>query len=164
MAGAFKGVTMKRKFGFALLVLGMPAAASAAQDSQPQAQVDAVIQCLNVASVDERVRCYDRAATALRESLRTGDVAVVDRSEQRRREGRREGGVSNLAARVRVAAPTGNGGWRLTLDNGHIWQTAEPQRRPAPPAGTVVRVDRNIIGSYFLSIPGYPRARVFRIE
>ena len=155
---------MKTKSAFALLMLAAPGAAFAAQETGPQSQVEAMVRCLDIASVPERVRCYDTAAAALRNGLRTGDVAVVDRSEQRRREGRREGGVSNLAATIRTAVATGNGGWRLTLDNGQIWQTAEPQVNRPPRAGTAMRIERNIIGSYFLRIAGYPSARVFRIE
>lgn len=155
---------MKTRFAIGLMLLAAPSTPAAAQENRSGEQVDAVVRCLDVASLEDRIRCYDRAATALRESLRTGAVAVVDRSEQRRREGRREGGVSDLAARVRTATPLGNGGWRLTLDNGHVWQTAEAQHRPVPAAGTVARIERNIIGSYWLSIPGSPRARVFRIE
>jgi len=151
---------MLGRIAFALVLVAAPAMAVAAQDNRSQEQVDAVLRCIDVASVEERVQCYDRSAAALRDSLRTGQVAVISGEEQRAREPT----PSRIDASVTAATATSNRGWRIELNNGQVWQTYEPQRLDPPPAGTQVRIRRNLIGSVFLTIRGYAEARVFRIQ
>ena len=150
---------MPVRIAVALVLIAAPDSAYAAQDSS-QEQVDAVLRCIDVPSVEERVQCYDRSAAALRDSLRTGQVAVISGAEQRAREPT----PSRIDAAVTTATATSNRGWRLELDNGQVWQTYEPQRRDPPPAGSQARIRRNFIGSVFLTIQGYGEARVFRVQ
>jgi hypothetical protein len=151
---------MLGRIAFFSVIIAVPAMAAAAQDDPSRGRVDAVLRCIDVPTVGERLQCYDRSAAALRESLRTGQLAVIGATEQRERSPT----PSRIDAAVTAASAIGNGGWRLELDNGQIWQTYERQRREPPPPGTRVRIRRNLIGSMFLTITGYSEARVTRVQ
>jgi len=151
---------MVKRIAFVLLLAEAPAAAAVAQDNRSQEQVEAVLNCIGIASVPERVACYDRSAVALRDSLRTGEVAVVNRSQVRERPPT----PARVDAAIVSATMTANGGWRVQLNNGQVWQTYERQRGDPPAAGTQVRIRRNLIGSSFIFVSGHPQARVFRID
>ena len=148
------------KSAFFLVLLAAPASASAAQDDRSRDRVEEVVRCLQVAAVEERVRCYDRAAAALRDSLRSGEVAVVRGTEARRRDRT----PSRVEAIVAAAEATRDGRWRLTLNNGQVWQTLESQSGPPPAAGTAVRIRRNLVRSIWLTVPGRPQARIVRVQ
>ena len=139
----------------AVLVALMTATLAAAQDAQPQAQVAAVIECLDIAAVDERVRCYDRAATVLRAGLRSGAVVVAAP--------RRSETPSRVQARV-TSATWPEGRWELALDNGQRWRSHERKEQRPPATGTTVRIDRNLIGSYWMRVPGHGQIRVDRVQ
>jgi hypothetical protein len=151
---------MLTRITFGLVLIASPAVAVAAQDNRSQEQVEAVLRCIDIPSVELRVRCYDSNAVALRDSLRTGQVAIVSGAEQRERAPT----PSRVDAAVTTASATASGGWRIELDNGQVWQTYESQRRDPPPAGSQARIRRNLIGSLFLTIRGYGEARVFRVQ
>ena len=148
---------MLRGIAFALALVAAPAVAVAAQD-RSQEQVDAVLRCIDVPSVEERVQCYDRNAVALRESLRSGQVAIISRAEQR------EPTPSRIDAAITASSATANGGWRIELDNGQVWETSGAQPQGPPPVGSRARIRRNLIGSVFLYIRGRPEARVSRVQ
>ena len=150
---------MLRGIAFALALIAAPAVAVAAQD-RSQEQVDALLRCIDVSSVEERVQCYDRNAVALRESLRSGEVAITSGAERRERAPT----PSRIDAAVTASSATANGGWRIELDNGQVWETSGPQSQGPPPVGSQARIRRNLIGSVFLFVRGRPEARVSRVE
>lgn len=151
---------MLGRIAFAVGLAAVPGAVMAAQDSRSPEQVDAVIRCIGITSVEERVQCYDLSATALRDSLRSGRLAVISGAEQRERTPT----PSRVDAAIIASSATPSGGWRIELDNGQVWQTHAQQRREPPPAGSRARIHRNFIGSSFLSVRGYPEARVERVQ
>lgn len=138
-----------------LVTLLLAPAAAAAAAAQPQAQVEAVIRCLDVADVEERVRCYDRAATALRSGLRSGQVVVAEPP--------RSPTPSRLQARITSATSAG-GRWVMVLDNGQTWRTHEVKAGRPPAAGSVIRISRNLIGTYWMTGQGVSEVRVHRVE
>lgn len=144
---------MVRKMLITLAAFLVPTAAVA--QNGPREQVDAVVRCLDIAEVAARVACYDQAATALRAGLSRGEV-VVERP-------RRPETPSDFSARITSVTPAG-GRWVFALDNGHRWRTEQVQTRTPPPAGTEIRVRRNMIGSYWLNLPRIGEVRVTRIQ
>ncbi|HEX8525730.1 hypothetical protein [Allosphingosinicella sp.] len=152
---------MVKKTALLMLLLAAPSAAFAAQGDRSRDRVEDVVRCLDIASVEERVRCYDRAAAALRADVRSGEVAVVRRGEERPR---RERTPSNFTATVARSQATSDGRWRVTLSNGQVWQTLENQPGAPPAAGTAVRIRRTFVRSIWLAVPGRPDARVARIQ
>ena len=148
---------MLRGIAFALALTAAPAVAVAAQD-RSQEQVDALLSCIDISSVEERVQCYDRSAVALRDSLRSGQVAITSGAE------RRAPTPSRIDAAITASSATANGGWRIELDNGQVWETSGPQLQGPPPVGSLARIRRNLIGSVYLYIRGRPEARVARVQ
>ena len=136
------------------VALGGMAATSAAsaQDAQPRNRVDAVVRCLDIATTDERLRCYDAAATALREGVQRGEVVAKPPPTP-----------SRVDARVASASVRG-GRWELVLDNGQTWRTWEAKEQRPPAAGSTVRIGRNLIGSYWMRVPGVGQIRVERVQ
>ena len=145
---------MIQRLSVLLSALLIPAVA-AAQDAQPQAQVGAVIQCLDIPAIEERVRCYDRAATALRSGLRSGAVVVAAP--------RPADTPSRVQGRIASASSVG-GRWEVVLDNGQKWRTYESNGRRPPVAGANVRIHRNLIGTYWMRVAGRGEVRVVRIQ
>lgn len=135
----------------AVMAIGASSAAYA-QDARPQSQVDAVVRCLDLAAVEERLRCYDTAAAALREGVRRGEVVAKPPPTP-----------SRVASRVASASSRG-GRWELVLDNGQTWRTWEPKEQRPPAAGSTVRIERNLIGSYWMRVPGIGQVRVERVQ
>lgn len=143
---------MMIKLMFAALGAMLIPGAAVAQDGRPQSQIDAVVRCLDVAAVEERVRCYDQAAATLRDGARRGEI--VERAPPT---------PSQVQARVASASAAG-GRWELVLDNGQTWRTQEMQDGGPPPAGVPVRIERNLIGSYWMRVRGGGRIRVARVQ
>jgi hypothetical protein len=135
----------------ALVAVAVPAGASA-QPARPQSHVDAVIRCLDVAAIEERVACYDRAARSLRDGVQRGEVVTKPAPTP-----------SRVQARV-ASASVSAGRWEIVLDNGQKWRTWERKEDGPPAAGTPVRIERNLIGSYWMRVPGGGQARVDRVQ
>jgi hypothetical protein len=75
-------------------------------------------------------------------------------------------GPTSLTAVVTAALPTQGNMFRITLDNGHVWQTMEGRSVFTVKEGDTVRIDKRSMGSYQLARvvdgkTGYP-VRVIR--
>jgi hypothetical protein len=144
---------MIQRLSVLLAALLVPAAA-AAQDVQPEAQVGAVIQCLDIPAIEERVRCYDRAAAALRAGLRSGAVVVAAP--------RPADTPSRVQGRIASASSVG-GRWEVVLNNGQTWRTHDSNVGRPPADGADVRIHRNFIGTYWMRVAGR-QVQVVRIQ
>ena len=151
---------MMKKTALVLMLAAAPSAAVAGQEGDPQERADAVVRCIDIAAVEERVRCYDTAARALRDSLRTGDVALVKGEEARRARPT----PSRVEARIASVRGAAESSWRLELDNGQSWRTLYAQRQAPPPAGSEVLIKRSFVGSYWLTVPGFGQVQVERVD
>ena len=60
----------------------------------------------------------------------------------------------NLTAQVREVVPLANGLYRLTLDNGQIWDTTEADSAVAFNANDAVSISRGLFNSYRISLTG----------
>lgn len=162
---------MRTIASFAVFLLASPIGAAAAQDRQPREQVDEVVRCLDIANTDERLRCFDGAATVLREGLRTGAVAIDDGRARRELEARlereRERSVreaTEFTAKVAASSELGSLAWRIEFDNGQVWMTSEPQRAGRPPAaGTSIKIEDGALGGHWMRLPSGRRYKVRRV-
>lgn len=152
---------MKKSWALGLVMLLLAPLPATAQDNDPRQQLDAVVRCLGVASVDERVRCYDAAATTLRDSMRRGEVTVSDARTANAVQ--RSPTQSRFAASI-VSASWDGGVWRMELSNGQTWVTLDRKRSAPPRAGTAVRVHRNFVRSFWMDVEGDTQHRVRRAD
>lgn len=165
-----------------LLAAASTTQAPAAQpQTQPQApQLRALLQCRAVIEAEARLRCYDAAAAAFAQATNSGAVVVMD--QQAIRKARRSifglpmpdlpflggGGdeeSSEIKASIRSAQNFDYGKWRITLDDGAVWETTQPDTRSRQPrAGDSVTIRKGSLGSYRISWPGGRGAGVKRIR
>lgn len=155
-------------------------AVAAAPKSTPPPQISAVVSCRAVANAEERLRCYDQAATLLDNAVQQGEVVAVGGDEIRKT--RRQlfgfslprislfGGnddseeARELNATITSARSLGYGKWLLTLDDGARWQTTEAIVRGEPRSGQKIRIKRAALGGYMLSIENGRSVRAARVQ
>ena len=61
----------------------------------------------------------------------------------------------NLSARVREASPLPAGLYRLTLDNGQVWDTTQADSALAFKSNDAITITRGWLGSYYISLAGH---------
>ncbi len=167
--------------GTSLLLAAGPAASATAQTRQP-AQVQALLACRANANEAQRLACYDAAVTQMEQAVRSGSVAVIDRSEVRRmrrslfgfsipdipflgggREGEEE--FKEITAKVQSARSQGYDKWTVTLDNGAVWRTTEALKTFEPPkAGATVTVTKGALGGYWMKVDNSRPAKALRVR
>ena len=148
-----------------------PAAAKTAPTPSPL--VIAIEACRKIADPTQRLACYDRAAPALVDAARTGEVRVVDRGQVRQVR-RSLFGYSmpklpffsgddsatdtpdELATTIKSVRDIGYGKYRIVLTEGDaVWETTEASISVSEPkAGQKISIRRGPMGSYFVRING----------
>lgn len=77
-----------------------------------------------------------------------------------------ERGVTGISATVRSVDQSAQvGRWKVTLDNGQVWEqreTGTDARRPK--AGEQVQIEQAALGSYLMRVPGKGTHRVRRVR
>jgi hypothetical protein len=77
---------------------------------------------------------------------------------------RKQPPLESIMAGVTAAEQDRQGAWRLTLDNGQVWQQTEPALGVRFQAGSSVEIRRASMGSFVLQVPGRPVIRVRRVR
>jgi hypothetical protein len=156
----------------ACLALGQSASAA----KTPRAispLVNALEQCRKIADSAQRLGCYDRAAPALVDASRAGEITVVDRGQLRQARRSLFGfsmprlpffagdesaadSPSELQTTIKSARSLGNGKYRIVLtENDAVWETTEESMGLREPrAGQKISIRRGPLGSYFLRVDG----------
>jgi hypothetical protein len=149
-------------------------AAAAEPDAAGERVLQSFAQCRAVTDAQQRLACFDKAATALEQAVKAKDVRIVDRSDVRRarrslfgftlpridlfgpEDGRDQqedfAEVNTTVAGVRAVA-NNRLEIRLADESGAVWQTTDPMNFP-PKAGAKIRIRRGTLGNYFLNIDG----------
>ena len=129
----------------------LAAAATAAQDPECRAIADPVA----------RLTCYDlRDRKSLPPSAGEAPMAVPPSAAPRPAPAPSSG---DAAGRIASVAPLKYGLFRLTLDDGRMFDTAT--NKDAPPAvGASVTLRRSFIGTTFLDVPGRSPLTVRRVR
>lgn len=173
---------MDYKAKAAVLAALLAAGPVEAKTRPPQSPlVEALAKCRAQTDDIARLRCYDQAAGALTEAAAQGDVVVVD--QQDLKQARKSlfgfslpklpffGGdesasdqEAEIAASIASAEGLGYGKWRITLDNGAVWETTEVSSSVRDPrAGNPVLIKRGALGSYLMRIDGRRGLRAKRV-
>lgn len=145
---------MKTLILASLALTTAPLAAIASQDSARD-RVDAVVRCLEVSDPQQRLACFDAAASALRRGVQSGAVAVEEGSGRPRFE-------FPMRAAVTSSRSNDAGRWLVTLDNSQVWETEDRQiSSERPRSGATLQIERGFLGTgYWLRLPNGNRYRV----
>ena len=156
------------------------AAAKTAPATSPL--VNAIEACRQIADPTQRLACYDKAAPALVDAARSGEVRVVDRGQVRqvRRSlfgyampklpffsGDDSAGDSpdELETTIKSVRDIGYGKYRIVLTEGDaVWETTETSiSLSEPKAGQKISIKRGPMGSFFVRINGQRSVKGRRI-
>ena len=163
-----------------LIPLALAAAIAAGQSAAvaktapaPSPLVTAIDACRQIADPTQRLACYDRAATALVDATRSGEVRVVDRGQVRQVRRSLFGysmpklpffagddsaadSPDELETTIKSAREIGYGRYRIVLTEGDaVWETTEDSiSLREPKAGQKISIRRGPMGSYFVRING----------
>lgn len=155
------------------------ASAADAKDPVRAPQLERLVACKALADSTERLACYDREVASIDQAEQRDELVVVEK-EQLRKARRTLFGLSlpridllagsdkgeaidQIDGKI-AAARHGPGGWRVTLEDGSIWQQVDDKpmfRDPKP--GDAVIVSRGALGSYFMRVNKIPAIKVRRI-
>jgi hypothetical protein len=115
--------------------------------------------CTHLGDDAARLSCYDAAMG--RSKSATPPSAAVDTQQQATFGD--DGGLhtkadtplpKHLSARVREAVPLPAGLYRLTLDNGQVWNTTQADSALAFKSNDAITISRGWLGSYYISLTG----------
>ncbi|PAX07264.1 hypothetical protein [Sphingomonas lenta] len=155
-----------------LLLLLLPATASAQREGSGARLLDDLARCRAVPGAPERLACFERLADGVAVAKVRDEVLVVDRerlaAEQRRRfglpgsadnalaaaTGGRAPEVRELTSTVRTVEPArDHGRWNLQLADGTSWQSVEPSSFD-PRAGKSITIRTAALGGYRAQVEG----------
>ena len=178
---------MTPALGAIFVALTAPAAATQRAPS-PSASTQArnlgaLEACRAIGADVARLACYDRAAVALLEAARSGELSVVNRADARaaRRSlfgfalpklpffsgDKSAGDVPDVLTSTIVSARgIANDRYRIQIADGNaVWETTEaPIRLSAPSAGEKIVITKGALGSYFLRINGQVGVKGRRVK
>lgn len=160
-------------------VLAAPALEAKDKQDAPDA-FRAVIACRQIADEKARLACYDTQVAALDSAQQTGQVVVADRKQVQEAERGLFGfsipkspltssdakPIDQIEATVSTARQYEYGRWRMTMDDGSVWEQVDSAETLAfdPRQGDKVVIKRAAFGSYKARIGGQPAIHVRRVQ
>lgn len=164
------------------LACAVPAAAKdKAPPPPPQAYKD-MVACKAIPDPAARLACFDAQVGKLEQATAAGEVVVTDRAAVR--ETRKGlfgfklpslglfGGddddkdeIKEILGTVAAARTFGYGSWRITLEDGSVWEQTDSERLVFDPRkGDKVKIYKAALGTYRMNIDGQRAIRVRRVE
>jgi hypothetical protein len=171
--------------GLALsLILAAPAGAKDKSPPPPPQAYKDLMACKAIADPAARLACYDAQAGKLEQATATGEVVVTDRAAVRETRkglfgfklptfGIFGGGdsdddkdeIKEIQGTVASARTFGYGAWRITLEDGSVWEQTDSERLVFDPRkGDKVRIYRAALGTFRMNVDGQRAIRVRRVE
>jgi hypothetical protein len=165
-------------------VVPLCATAPAPSSAPPAKAITDLQACRGINDPAERATCYDRSVDALSAATLKGDIVVIERVEVRKvrkglfgftlpRLGFLAGRADNaedvadekeLTTTVTSARSIGNGKWRFAVEGGGLWETVETNTGfTDPKPGLKVKIERGIMGAYFVAVEQGRRVQAKRI-
>lgn len=170
------------------LLIGGPAVASdrnTAPPAPPEAYRE-LIACRTVADPAERLACFDREVSDVEAATASGDIIVADREAVRQTRrglfgfrlpslGIFGGGdddddastdeIREIESTIRSVGRVGYGSWRLTLEDGAVWEQSDSRTLVFDPeVGNPIRIRRGALGSFLANIDGQHAIRMRRVQ
>lgn len=144
-----------------------------------------LIECKQIADPTARLACYDQQVGAIESATAAGDLVISDR--QTIKEARRGlfgfrlpslgifggGGddendandIKAIDSTVKAARQFGYGSWRVTLDDGSVWEQVDDQKLLFDPvSGNKVHIYKGAVGTFRMNIDGQRAIKVRRVE
>lgn len=159
-----------------LLLVPMMAAEARGPAARPEV-FQQLLDCKKIADAGARLACYDSRAAALEDAATKAEVVVVDQNQVREAkrsvfglpvgkselfENTKTPEITQIESKV-AAAREASDGWRITLEDGSIWQqTDQSIVALSPRKGDDVVVKRGAFGSFFLKLGKQPAFKVRR--
>ncbi|HZK98455.1 MAG TPA: hypothetical protein VFC47_01020 [Caulobacteraceae bacterium] len=138
-----------------------------------------MLDCRKVGDVAARLACYDTAVDAMATAESKGDLVTIDREQRRavRRQafglslpsftlfdrGERPEDADRISAQIAGASRNAEGKWVIRLDDGAVWRQIDDNslaRDPHP--GSIAKIRRAALGSFFVNIDGEQAIRMHR--
>ncbi len=166
----------------AALVLAAPAVARDKAPPPPPQAFQELVKCREITDPAARLACYDAQAAKLEQATAAGDVVISDRASIR--EARRglfgfklpsfgifgngdddKDEIKSIDGVVASARTFGYGSWRITLEDGSVWEQTDDERPVFDPAkGDKVKISRGALGTFRMNIAGQRAIKVRRVE
>jgi hypothetical protein len=140
-----RGGNMERIIAAGALLL-LPTMAEAKDKAEPRVQ--AIMACGAITADAERLACYDRSIVPLKEALTRGSMVLKEKKAP-----------LALGGTVKASGHWGGSSLWVLLDNGDRWEIQPTKsRHDPPPAGSIVRLKRTLMGTYWISGPKWPES------
>lgn len=171
--------------GGATMLIAAPVAS--AQDAgqiiseRPQIFQD-LIKCRTIENIEERALCYDKQVDLIDRAEADNKLIVVEQEQVKEARkglfgfklpkikifgGSADGAddVDEITSSIDFARQFDRGKWRLTLQDGAVWEQLDTRNLVRPPErGDKVVIKRSPLGSYLGKIGNNPTIRVRRVE
>lgn len=163
-----------------ILVQPSPVNAKTQSENLPPEIYQKLLQCRSAGDAQERLACYDSNVLALQQAQDRGEVVIVGREEVREAKkglfglslpniklfgGSKDEEVSELESTIASARQYTPGRWRITLQDGAIWDQVDDSVLVGTPSnGDKIVIKRAAFGSFKGRINNEPGIRLRRIQ
>lgn len=143
------------------------------------AAFQAVLDCRATQDAAARLACFDAAASSLDQAETNGEIVVIDREQATTARKQAFGfelpsltlfdrvapkeDLDRITATLKDAYRGNDGRWVLVLEDGAVWRQIDsetPSKAPRP--GSIIKIRRAALGSFFLNIDGQTAIRAQR--
>lgn len=171
------------RFTIMVAALSAPLAYLSAQQTdrvQTSDSIKPLFSCIDIASDEERLACYDREVRAFSAAKGKGEIIIAERKdvETARREifglsvsdnpifgDSNDEGVKSITAVVTSVSQLRDGRWVMTLDTGARWVQTEARRtRRGPKKGQTLEISRGSFGAFKAQPEGGKSFKVKRLR
>ena len=129
--------------------------AAAASSTLRAEDIAAARACVGIAQNPARLECYDKAFGV---SAPNPEAQFGDTGQLQPKPALTENLPKSVTAAVRSAQPLAQGLYRLSLDNGQVWQTLEADWALHFQSSDSVTISRLPLGGYQISMAGSGRS------
>jgi len=120
--------------------------------------VAAARKCATITEPTARLNCFDAAFALVPVPAATTAAVFGDNPTLQQQRAPKVDLPKMIKATVTQAANRGQGLYRLTLDNGQVWETHEADWTLEFKSSDVITISRLALGSYQISMPGKARS------
>lgn len=157
-----------------------PVSAKPQSENLPPETYQKLLQCRSTVDAEARLACYDSSVLALKQAQDRGELVIVGREEVREAKkglfglslpdiklfgGGKQEEVNELEATIASARQYTPGRWRLTLEDGAVWDQVDDSVLVGTPSkGDKIVIRRAAFGSFKGRINNEPGIRLRRTQ
>jgi hypothetical protein len=152
------------------------------QSAPPPKEYRDLMSCRGIVDSTTRLTCFDSRASALDTATQSHEVVIADR--QAVASARRglfgftapvgkllgfgaddEGQLKQIESKVARVSHTGDGAWKLFLEDGSTWEQNDTRGFVlSPRVGNAVVIKRGALGSYFVAVESQRAVKMRRVQ